>query len=697
MRTRPLLATLALLSASSLLAPSPRAQTPTPAFRFERPLTTAAGPHRLPIDVPLLVGGRPFSVIWERDAPAPDTTATAVSGLRDLRLFDGSGREVSYLLVPNPPVEPIWQPASTIAAITPVETELRKSSGFEVDLGEPATVDRLRLEQMATPLLKRVHLEGSGDRTRWTMLVDEGTLFDLPDVGLRQMQLAFAPGHFRYLRLTWDDTRSGRVAQPSSVAVRLGAVTPAPRSLTTPLAFERRPSEPGRSRFRIRLPAGRLPVAALELGVGAGHVMREAVLSEGRLSGSEVVPVIIGRATLKRVEQGSLAATALRIPVANLTEAEVDLDVEDGNSPPLDLRGVTAVFADLPWIYFESDGSALVARYGEPTLAAPRYDIEAVRPTLRIDGVPDASWGEPRTLVPVESASTVSSPVPTTGASVDRSQFAYIRDIPPPPANGLVALRLDAAALAHSAGAASRFADLRVLDDDGRQVPYLVERSVEPQSIELTLEPVSDLPASLGPSGGSRSVYRVRFPFEKLPTPRLVLTTPARVFDRSVSLVVERPATVQRRDAWVETLVSGRWTHASQDVAAPALTLSLPEMPPRDLLLVIEEGDNAALPVAQARLLLPAYRLRFFYDGRSPLRLAYGRPDLEAPRYDLSLLAPQLLGVAAMEISLDVQPPIDVATDPSWLSPRVFWTLLVFATVALVGLIVRLFRSQPAA
>ena len=695
MRTRATI--LATITLFLVLAPSPRAQTPAPAFRFERPLTPAAGPQRLPVDVPLLVGGRPFSVVWERDAPAPETTATAVSGLRDLRLFGGSGREVPYLLVHKPPFEPIWQPAATIAAITPVETELQKSSGFEVDLGEPTTVDRLRIDQMATPLLKRVRLEGSGDRSRWTVLVDEGTVFDLPDVGLRQMQLSFAPGRFRYLRVTWDDTRSGQVVQPSSVAVRLGAGAPVPPALTTPVAFERRPSEPGRSRFRVRLPAGRLPVAALDLDVGAGHVMRDVVVSEGRLSGSEVVPVTIGRATLKRIEQGSLAATALRIPVANLTEAEVDLDVEDGNSPPLDLRGVTAVFADLPWIYFESDGSALVARYGEPTLAAPRYDLEAVRQTLRIDGVPDASWGEARALVPVESASTASSPLPTTGASVDPSQFAHMRDIPPPPANGLVALRLDAAVLAHSAGAASRFADVRVLDDGGRQVPYLVERSVEPQSIELALEPVSNLPASFARSGGSRSVYRVRLPFERLPALRLVLTTPARVFDRPVSVVVERAPTVQRRDPWVETLVNARWTHASQDVPAPALTLSLQETATRDLLLVIEEGDNAALPISQARLLLPAYRLRFFHDGASPLRLAYGRPDLDAPRYDLSLLAPQLLGVSATEISPDPEQPIDSAANTSWLSPRVFWTLLVFATVALLALIIRLLRSQPAA
>jgi hypothetical protein len=692
MRTRSTILLIACVW--SVLAPSPRAQAPTPAFRFERPVTTTGGPQRLPVDVPLLVGGRPFTPRAGRDAATGELVATAI-GLQDLRLFDASGREVPYLLVRNPPVDAIWRPVSTISPTTPVATEQERSSGFEVDLGEPTTVDQLRVDQMATPLLKRVRLDGSGDRTRWTMLVDEGTLFHFPEVGLQQTALAFRPGLFRYLRLTWDDTRSGRVAQPSAVAVRLSAGTLPPPALTTPVVFERRPSEPGRSRFRLRLPGGRLPVAAIDLDLGPGHVMRDAVVSEGRLSGEEVRPAALGRTTLKRVEVGSLAATALRIPIAQPTEADVDVDVEDGSNPPLDLRGVTAVFAELPWIYFESDGGTLVARYGESTLAAPVYDLEAVRQTLRIETVPGAAWGEPRALVPVES--TAGSPWPMTGASVDISRFSQIRDIPAPPASGLVALRLDPAVLAHSAGVAGRFADVRVLDRAARQVPYLVERSAEPQSIALSLASLSEPPDGLGPGRGLRSAYRVRLPFEPLPAPRLVLTTSARVFDRRVSVGVERAPNLQRRDPWVESLATGRWVHASQDVPAPALTLSLPDAVDRDLLVIIEEGDNAALPIGEARLLLPAYRLRFFHDGESALRLAYGRSDLEAPRYDLALLAPQVLGVSATEIVPG--PELSARDEPTlrWFSPGVFWGLLALATIALLVLIVRLLRSQPAA
>ena len=146
-----------------------------------------------------------------------------------------------------------------------------------------------------------------------------------------------------------------------------------PPPLTTPLVFERRPSEPGRSQFRVRLPAGRLPIVALDLDVGGGHVLREARVFEARLAGGEVVPTPLGTAMLKRVVQGDLTASALRVPIEAPIEPQLDLVIDDGNNPPIDLKGVTAVFAELPWIYFESTGDAAVARYGHPSLAAPRY------------------------------------------------------------------------------------------------------------------------------------------------------------------------------------------------------------------------------------------------------------------------------------------------------------------------------------
>ncbi len=128
--------------------------------------------------------------------------------------FDPAGQELQYLLVANPPDEPVWRPSAPLPIAT-VETSTAKTSGFEIDLGQAITVDGFRMDGLPPPFLKRARLEGSGDRERWTLLVAEGTLFNLPAERLVQTELAFTPGPYRYLRLTWDDTRSGRLPQPA--------------------------------------------------------------------------------------------------------------------------------------------------------------------------------------------------------------------------------------------------------------------------------------------------------------------------------------------------------------------------------------------------------------------------------------------------------------------------------------------------
>jgi len=162
--------------AAAILAVGIHAQPgPPDRSRFERPIITdGAGPRRLAIDVPLLAGAEP--------------------GLRDLRVFERNGTPVPYLLLQAPPRQPEWNTGTLLPLAT---TE--KTSGFEVDFRSANTIDAVRVGGLPAPFLKRLTLEGSGDRERWTLLSGEGTLFDLPEEGLRQTELRFSPGSFRYV------------------------------------------------------------------------------------------------------------------------------------------------------------------------------------------------------------------------------------------------------------------------------------------------------------------------------------------------------------------------------------------------------------------------------------------------------------------------------------------------------------------
>jgi hypothetical protein len=676
-----------LVAAPCLLVPAENELTGSQpqSFRYERAILPGGpGPNRLALDATILAGASRFLVsrVGGQEATV-EAAYVAAHGMGDLRIYDASGREVPYLLISPPSREPRW-----IKGLLIPMAATRKTSGFEVDLGRMADVDRLQVAGLPSPFLKRVQLEGSGDRVRWTLLVAEGTLFDLPEEDLRRLELEFQPGQYRYLRLTWDDRTSGRVPMPVSAVARTVDISPAPPSLHIDVPFERRGSEPGVSRYRLRLPGPYLPITAIELSCGGGDILRNAHVTEAQLSGAEVVPVQLGSGILRRALRGDLAAADLQIPIRTPTEAELELVVIDENNPPLDLRGVSAVFAQLPWIYFESrEAGQLTARFGRPDLHAPQYDLEARREAVVKSPAAEARWGEvsePR----VEAEGGVARSIPVAGAAIDAGGFRYSRPLPGS-RRGLTAVMLDVAALAHSG-----LADVRIAGPDGRQVPYLLEKVEEPLTIDLPALEVTSPPGRLADrqqgAAGTHSYYRLRLPYEGLPASRLVLQTSARVFQRRVGILIEKDPHDPRHEAWSASVAEAAWKHGDPETAAPPLVLQLPSLVTSEALVMVEEGDNAALPLGPPKLLLPGYRLRFFREDEGNLSLLYGNRDLPAPRYDLALLAPRLVGAAALEITPG---PESAPTGESGTMPRrIFWLVLTLATAALLVLIVRLLR-----
>jgi hypothetical protein len=154
--------------------------------------------------------------------------------------------------------------------------------------------------------------------------------------------------------------------------------------------------------------------------------------------------------------------------------------------------------------------------------------------------------------------------------------------------------------------------------------------------------------------------------------------------------------TERRREHSFTPLATTNWIHADQDTAAPALVMNVPERRGGELWLTVDEGDNQPLPIERATLLLPSYAVRLFRPPDLPMRLLYGRNDLGAPRFDLALLAPQVLGNVATEVYAGPEEPAAATASSiaTLVSPPVFWASLGVAVVVLLGLIVRLVRRE---
>ncbi len=650
----------------------------------QRPTAGRAVAQRLPIDRELLTGSQPFRVVRRGGR------FFAEEGLSDLRFFTSDGKAVPYLLVHPPDGEPEWVSGRVLGLAA-----TRKTSGFEVDLGAAVPVDMVRVEGLPVPFLKRLTLEGSGDRARWTILVAEGTLFDLPDEGLRQDALGFAAGEYRYLRLTWNDTNSGRVPGPRGVRARRVNSARVPDAEMIEVPFDKRSSEPGVSRYRIRLPAAHLPIVGVTLDVAQDHVHRGARVTESRFAGVEASPVELGSNTLVRVTRDGATASALRIPVTAPSEAELDLTIDDGDNAPLDVKRVAVILAELPWIYLEAPEGGIVARYGDAALPRPSYDLEAVRDAIDLSKVPEAKWTGASTRLEPAATAPAAPELPNAGPVLDPKLFEHTRSVRAS-STGLVALPLDAHALAFSRGPASRFADVRVLDGENRQVPYLVERRNEPLSVDLVVAAAQTVQAGeLKPSGSRRrSVYAVTLPHPNLPAARLVIETTARVFQRSLQLGFDRSPDRQRREPWFDVIAADTWRHADESTPSRPLTLPVASQAGTELRLVVDEGDNAPLPITAVRLLLPSYRLRFFHPSETELRLAYGREDLLVPEYDLALLAPKVMGAPTQDAAAQAASAPGPSEERSLVRPGVFWIVVSAAVLVLLALIVRLVRTQ---
>ena len=158
------------------------------------------------------------------------------------------------------------------------------------------------------------------------------------------------------------------------------------------------------------------------------------------------------------------------------------------------------------------------------------------------------------------------------GAPLDPSGFRYQRPLAPGDP-GLVTLPLDAAVLAHSQGPSRSFADVRVVDANNAQIPYLLERRDERLSLDLELRSATPQARALRDRPGNRSFYAITLPFENLPGPVVALQTSGTVFRRLVQLGVERPPDRRRREAAFEPLTQAVWEHADATTRAAARAL----------------------------------------------------------------------------------------------------------------------------
>lgn len=626
-----------------------------------------------------------------------------------------------------------------------------------VDFGRGAAYDRIDLDIPERDFARRFKFEVAEQKGGpYRLLADDVGIFD--KIWVRESPHRIHHTHLlldrilrsRFVRITSDPVRyPPRVTVVGATASRREAV---PGTIwTRPAPFEALASEPSKrgrgptfTRYRLQLPPG-LPIEQLSLAADDPafarlvRVYEERPSKPGEALSSGASTVVLGEGVLFRVvgtprknrplaPDSEVGGESLSLPLRSHPEAGVlYVEIDASQGPPLsNLRfSVSGVGARLLFPLLPGDRE-FVLYYAAPTVRPPLYDLEALRSQVTQLEVRRASLGSEQPN-PAYRVVPPLSFVRTAGAPVDVSLFRLQRplDLASDGKPDIYAATLSAEDLAVLSPS---YGDLRIVDPEDHQIPYVLERSGSDGRLPLALtEPAratgdkprgptaTTLLLSYAPTGSALAL-----PYEglELEITDAFYTRSARLF----ALPTAGTGAVQpqggERLLWSGTLSrkpegsDAAAPSEGEPVAAPPsghlqrLPFTLPADLPRiaRLRLEIDNGDNSPLSLSRAIGLLALPRLAAKLDGSTRYRLLLSAPSVEAPRYDIETLRRELFDYAAVRAGFGPLSPnpqyraraSDFLQDPSSTSATfVLWGVLIVAMLSLVGLTLRLLRRPP--
>jgi hypothetical protein len=219
--------------------------------------------------------------------------------------------------------------------------------------------------------------------------------------------------------------------------------------------------------------------------------------------------------------------------------------------------------------------------------------------------------------------------------------------------------------------------DLRIVTEDGRQVPRVLQRSaVDPD---------------LGPLGFTReeergeSRLRVTMPAPDVPVATVTLETEALLFSRLVTLQrVEGGALLPLR--------AFQWVGEDRP---SVVSLHVDELVGDELVITIDNGDDPPLPISSVRATRPGWEAIAVLPD-APVWIYGGRPEFDAPEYDLGLLAEDLDRRVAVTVTAGPPETLE-RPPPSPVERAVLFGGLGVLVAGLGLLTLRLLRSVQAA
>ena len=589
---------------------------------------------------------------------------------RDLLLLDAEGRAVPFaVLTGDTPPEFVRARRGTVA--TPGELVVWPDTGRDAYW---VKVDERPLDGLSVRL----------PHTVWaaTVVIEEQTADGLVETARRRVWrlddlddlVVPLPPRLGTYRATLTMRRGDKVREAELVGVRYEEPPLPPSSWTLPVRGQLQDS--GIMRYDLPLPVPQpidwvAPITTSDLFEASADVVTAPPYADTPTTLPPQLHVQDPH-RIRRVDLGGAAIDDVRVPVTRT-------DLRDGADLALlvDLTGREPI--DVVEVEVGVGPKVLVVRNAGPgphTLLGGAQGSEgatlqfAARELLRAADttvVPTDLRANPA-FVPMEVRSQVAGP----GRTIDLEGMRFQRSLE---GQGLARVPLDAHVLTQ---ARSDLGDLRVVDDEGRQLPYLLRRSV-------AVEGASDLPMERT-ERGEDSHIAVQLPERNLFVSTLTVHSSAPVFDRTVTVskpVNGRPADVLRKVSWNGLRRPG------------SLGIGLHRRVGDELLVTIDNGDDPPLPVERIDVTWEGWELMVVLPDAGAT-LLYGDRQRSAPSYDFASL--EALGRRTVPAAEVGEPSPATRPARSFLERLLVFAglgVLALGLLALTGLLIRGAPPEP--
>ena len=608
-----------------------------------------------------------------------ETLDAARPALEDLRLFDDAGNEVPYLVErPVPVVKVVQNVKSFHVSLTPSNTIIVLETGLTQPL------DDVALESPADGFIKPVRVEGSGDGKNWQTLAQGQPIFRQPN-GANRLHVSFPAGTWPWLRLTVDDQRSQPIPF-TGARIRVAVSEPAPTEWM-PVMIAERHENPGETRLALNLGAANLSIAAVQIETTEPLFTRQVTLAVPQVSEDAVREQTVGQGVIYRVAiEGQPASESLSAPLESLVRSrELLLFIRNQDSPPLSITAVRVERRPVYFIFLARQAGAYHLLAGNDQCAAPRYDLAALDMNLKSVAVAPIKLPPPVNNLDYRPPEVLPG-IEATGAALDVTAWKFRKPVKIT-RDGAQQLELDPDVLAH---AQPGFQDLRLLHGSN-QVPYVLERT----SISRSLAPA--VTATNDAKDPKLSRWIIKLPQSRLPVTRLSCATQTPLFQREATLCEE--VTDERGEKYRHNLGGAAWVQ-KPDRKSREFFLTLDGPPQSDtLFLETHNGDNPSVELEKFQIFYPATRVLFKAKSDDVVFLYYGNPRVTPPRYDLSLVAGQLLSADRIIATPAAEQQLRKSSwrehEISGKGGVVFWGILALVVVVLLVIISRLLPKSP--